>query len=169
MDPALEEVKLMQCTWTESKRGGPEDMLQETSIARYTKPDGGKYITVYSNCEAMEPIQIEYIYNCECDIICDCEFECRELGIECRNPQGCTCFADFQRACWVEFPDGFIEAIMGKFAFLYSPSDNYQMVEVINSYKNSVYFLSMLLPSEILDFSEDRYSKISDDWEEYLA
>jgi hypothetical protein len=43
------------------------------------------------------------------------------------------------------------------------------MVEVTGMYRETIYILSVLLPSEVLDFGADRKSKIKDNWRDYLV
>jgi hypothetical protein len=48
-----------------------------------------------------------------------------------------------------------------------SPSNEYQMVEVISKQMKSVHLASISLPVEMLNFDRNRGTKIADDWEKY--
>jgi hypothetical protein len=50
-----------------------------------------------------------------------------------------------------------------------SPSNSHQMIECTGMFCDRIYIISMLLPSEMLDFSANRISKIVSNWKDYFA
>jgi hypothetical protein len=167
MQPTLWTIQDVICIKEETERESCGSSLRERSVVRYIKPKWREQVIIYTSY-MLEPAYTEFMYNCKCDMYCECEPECYTLGRKCTDPQLCVCSDGYKLRSWAEFPHDFMRTIKYKPPIVYSPTDSYQMVELINSHEESVYIVSILLPSEVLNFSADRESKLNEDWETYF-
>jgi hypothetical protein len=168
MGRALQYIGTKECTFR-SVDGEPSDTKSIAYRANYNIPTGSNLAVSYINDALTRGASMYFWYDCECEASCGCAVDCQDdncsnLQVKCNTHKNCPCEK------WDRSPAQFLMYMaMPSSSRLRSPTDNYQMVEVVGAVQGTLCILSVLLPSEILDFGADRKNKIKSNWRDYLA
>jgi hypothetical protein len=168
MSRALQYICSKECTFR-SADGEPSNTKSIAYRANYDIPSGRNLAVSYINDALTRGALMSLWYECECEVSCGCTVDCQDdncsnLQVKCNTHKNCPCEK------WDRSPAQFLMCMaMLSSSRLRSPTNNYQMVEVVGAVQGTLCILSMLLPSEILDFGAERKSKIKNDWRDYIA